>query len=114
MLVCAYVCLCLRVCVCACVRVCVFYQYNNSAAALSEYRRNRGIRRDSLSVPGLKNIIRRFELTGDLGIAPGETDGQLRQKLLKKLLLPWLRMLDAMCNLHNFNNFGAIANRLYE
>ena len=26
-------------------------------------------------------MIRRFELTGDFGIAPGEADGQLRQKL---------------------------------
>ena len=54
-----------------------------------------------ISLPGLKNMIRRFELTGDLGIAPGEADGQLRQKLLKKWLLPWLRMLDAMCDLHD-------------
>ena len=43
-------------------------------------------------------MIRWFELTGDLGIAPGEADGQLRQKLLK-LLLPWPRMLDAKCDL---------------
>ena len=27
-------------------------------------------------------MIRRFELIGDLGIAPGEVDAQLRQKLL--------------------------------
>ena len=40
-------------------------------------------------------MIRRFELTGDLRIAPGEVDGQLHQKLL---LLPWLRILDAMCD----------------
>ena len=43
-----------------------------------------------------------FELTGDLGIAFGEADGQLSQKLLNKLLLPWLRMLDAMCEFHAF------------
>ena len=43
-------------------------------------------------MPGLKNMIRRFELTGNLVIAPGEADGQ---KLLK-LLLPWLKMLDAI------------------
>ena len=61
-------------------------------------RRIKGIRRGPVSVPRLKNMIRRFESTGDLGIAPGEADGQLRQKLLK-LLLPWLRMLDAMCDL---------------
>ena len=78
-----------------------FHQNNsNSAAALREYQRIKGIQRDPLSVPGVKNIIRRFELTGDLGIAPGEADGQLRQKLLKKLLLPWLRILDIMCDLH--------------
>ena len=41
-------------------------------------------------------MIRRFELTGDLGIAPGDADGQLRLKLSKKLLLPWLRMLEAV------------------
>ena len=40
---------------------------------------------------------------GDLGIAPGETDCQLRQKLLK-VLLPWLRMLDAMHRNSNFSN----------
>ena len=46
----------------------LFYQNNNnSSAALLEYRLR--IRRDPLSIPGL-NIIRRFELTGDLGIAP--------------------------------------------
>ena len=42
-------------------------------------------------------MIRRFDLTGDLGIAPADADGQLRQKLLKKLQLSWLRLLDAMC-----------------
>ena len=58
---------------------------NNNSAALREYRRIKGIRRGSLSVPRLKNMIRRFELTGDLGIALGEADGKLSQKVLKKL-----------------------------
>ena len=35
------------------------------------------MRRGPLSVSGLKNMIRRFELTGDLEIAPGEADAQL-------------------------------------
>ena len=49
----------------------LFYQNNNSsAAALREYLRIKGIRRDPLSVPELKNMIRRFELIGDLGISP--------------------------------------------
>ena len=80
----------------------LFYQNNNnnSVTALLEYRRIKGIRRGPLSIPWLKNMIRRVELIGDLGIAPGEAEGQLRQKWLKKLLLPWLRMLDAMCYLH--------------
>ena len=45
---------------------------------------------------------RRFELNGDFGIAPGKADDTIcdlqRQNLLK-LLLPWLRMLDAICDL---------------
>lgn len=50
----------------------LFYQNNNnSAAALREYRRIKGIRRGPLSAVALKNMIRKFELTGDLGIAPG-------------------------------------------
>ena len=77
----------------------LFYQNNrNTAAALSEYRRIKGYGKVYFRY-GLKNMIQRFELTGDLGIAPGEADaGQLRQKLLK-LLLPWLIMLDAKCDL---------------
>ena len=59
----------------------LFHQNKNSAGALSEYQRIKEIRRGPLSVPGLKNINRRLEFTGELGIAPGETDGQLRQKL---------------------------------
>ena len=77
----------------------LFYHSNNnrsSAAAFREYRHIKGIRRGPLSVLGLKNMIRRLELTGDLGIAPGEADSQMSQKLLKTLLLQWLRMLDAM------------------
>ena len=63
----------------------LFYRNNyNSAAAIRYYRLIKGIRRGLLSVPGLKNIIRKFKLTGDLGIAPGVIDVQLRQKLLKK------------------------------
>ena len=46
-----------------------FFQNNISAVALREYRRR--IQRGPLSVPALKDMIRRFELTGDLGIAPG-------------------------------------------
>ena len=76
----------------------LFYQNNNSAAAHREYRRIKGIRRGSLSVPRL-NMIRSFELTDDLGIAPGRGRRPIALEIVKKLLLPWLRMLDAMCDL---------------
>ena len=49
-----------------------FLNNSNSAAVLREYRRIKEYgRRGALFVPGLKNMIRGFELTGDLGIAPG-------------------------------------------
>ena len=49
----------------------LFYQNNNAVTALRVHRRIKGIRRGPLSVPRLKNMIRRFELNGDLGIASG-------------------------------------------
>ena len=80
----------------------LFYQNNNSAAVLHEYRHIKGIWRGSLSILGLKNMIWRFKLTVDLGIASGRGRLQLHRKLLK-LLSPWLRMLDAMCDLQAVN-----------
>ena len=49
---------------------------------------------------GVEELDSEVRINWRFGIAHGEADGQLRQKLLKKLLFPWLRMLDAVCDLH--------------
>ena len=65
----------------------LFYQNNNnSAAALREYRRIKGMRKDPLSVPGLKNMIRRFELTGDLGITPGRCRRSIAPEIVEVIV----------------------------
>ena len=78
----------------------LFYENNNkNADALREYQRIKGIRRGPLFVPGLNNVVRRFELTGDLGIAPERFRRPIAPEIVKNLLLTWLRKLDAMCDL---------------
>ena len=54
----------------------LFFQNNNkNSAALHEYRLIKEHGEILFSVPGLTKMIRRFQLTGDLGIVPGEADG---------------------------------------
>lgn len=50
----------------------IFYQNgSNYSATLKEYRRMKRLRRGPMSVNGLKNMISKFEETGELGVIPG-------------------------------------------
>ncbi|PSN48451.1 hypothetical protein C0J52_18942 [Blattella germanica] len=50
----------------------LFYKNNNNAsAALREYRRLKGLRKGPLSPSALRNMMKKFKSTGELGVAPG-------------------------------------------
>ena len=50
----------------------LFYQNgSNSNAALRKYRQQKGLRRGPMSINGLKKMMKKFEETGELGVAPG-------------------------------------------
>ena len=50
----------------------ILYQNNsNYSTTLKEYQRMKRLRRGPMNVNGLKNMITKFEQTGELGIIPG-------------------------------------------
>ncbi|PSN43359.1 hypothetical protein C0J52_15565 [Blattella germanica] len=89
----------------------LFYQNNNnSAAALREYRRIKGIRRGPLSAVALKNMIRKFELTGDLGIAPGRGRRPVTTQIVEEVTVAMAE--NAGRNLRSSSSARAVSRQL--
>ncbi|PSN39284.1 hypothetical protein C0J52_14647 [Blattella germanica] len=89
----------------------LFYQNNNnSAAALREYRRIKGIRRGPLSAVALKNMIRKFELTGDLGIAPGRGRRPVTPQIVEEVTVAMAE--NAGRNLRSSSSARAVSRQL--